>query len=44
LYVPRKQEGTGFMQIEEAHAVEITKLLEYVERKECPLIQVVRTH
>jgi len=26
-----------------AHAVEITKLVEYVDRKEDPLIQVVRT-
>jgi hypothetical protein len=32
------------MQLEIAHAVEITKLVEYVDRKEDPLIQVVRTH
>ena len=32
------------MQLEAAHAVEITKLMEYVDRKEGPLIQVVRTH
>jgi hypothetical protein len=32
------------MQLEAAHAVEITKLMEYVDRKEYPLIQVVRTH
>ena len=32
------------MQLEAAHAVEITKLAEYVDRKEDPLIQVVRTH
>ena len=32
------------MQLEAAHAVEITKLMEYVDRKEDPLIQVVRTH
>jgi hypothetical protein len=32
------------MQLEAAHAVEITKLVEYVEMKEDPLIQVVRTH
>jgi hypothetical protein len=32
------------MQLEAAHAVEITKLVEYVGRKEDPLIQVVRTH
>jgi len=44
LYVPRKQGGRGLMQLEAAHAVEISKLVEYVERKEDPLIQVVRTH
>ena len=32
------------MQLEAAHAVQITKLMEYVDRKEDPLIQVVRTH
>ena len=33
------------MQLAAAHAVEITKLVEYVEgRKEDPPIQVVRTH
>ena len=32
------------MQLEVAHTVEITKLAEYVDRKEDPLIQVVRTH
>ena len=32
------------MQLEAAHAVEITKLMEYVDRKEDPLIQVVRIH
>ena len=44
LYVPRKQGGRGLMQLEEAHAVGITKLMEYVNRKEDPLIQVVRIH
>jgi hypothetical protein len=44
LYVPRKQGGRGLMQLEAAHAVEITKMVEYVDRKEDPLIQVVRTH
>jgi len=44
LYVPRKQGGNGLMQLEAAHAVEITKLVEYIDRKEDPLIQVVRTH
>ena len=33
LYVPRKQGGTGLMQLEAAHMVEITKLVEYVDRK-----------
>jgi len=31
------------MQLEAHHAGEITKLVEYVDRKEDPLIQVVRT-
>jgi hypothetical protein len=44
LFVPRKQGGRGLMQLEAAHTVEITKLVEYVDRKEGPLIQVVRTH
>jgi hypothetical protein len=44
LYVPRKQGGRGLMQLEAANAVEITKLVEYVNRKEDPPIQVVRTH
>ena len=34
----------GLIQLETAHTVEITKLVEYVDRKEDPLIQVVRTH
>ena len=33
LCVPRKQGGRGLMQLEAAHAVEITKLVEYVDRK-----------
>ena len=44
LYVPRKQGGRGLMQLEADHAVEMTKLMEYVDRKEDPLIQVVITH
>jgi len=44
LYVPRKQGGRGLMQLEAAHAVEITKLVEYVDKKEDRLAQVVRTH
>jgi len=35
---PRKQGGRGLLQLEAAHAVEITKLLEYVDRKAGPLI------
>jgi len=37
LYVPRKQGGRGQIQLEEAYAVEITKLVEYVDSKEDPL-------
>ena len=32
------------MQLEATHAVELTKLVGYVDRKEGPLIQVVRKH
>ena len=38
LYVSRKQGGRDLMQLEAAHAAEITKLVEYVDRKEDPLI------
>ena len=38
VYVPRKQGGRRLMQLEAAHVVEITKLVEYVDRKEDPLI------
>jgi len=44
LYVPRKQEGRSLMLLETANSVEITKSVEYVDRKEDPLIQFVRTH
>ena len=44
LFVPRKQVGRGLMQLEAAHTEEITKWVEYVDRNEDPLIQVVRTH
>ena len=44
LYVPRKHGGRGLMLLEAAHAVEITKLVEYIDRKEDPLIHIVRTH
>lgn len=32
------------MQFEEAHVVDITKLVEYVDSNEDPLIQIVRMH
>ena len=32
------------MQLEEGYAAEITKLVQYVERKEDPLIKIVITH
>jgi len=36
LYVPRKEGGRGWMLLEAALAVEITKLVEYVDRKVRP--------
>jgi hypothetical protein len=44
LYVTRKQGGRGLMQLEGAHEVEITKLVEFVDSKADTLIQTVRTH
>ena len=44
LYVPRKRRGRGMMQAEEADITEITKLMEYVDSNEDPLMQSVRTH
>jgi hypothetical protein len=44
LYVPRKQGKRGLMQLEEAYTVNITKLVEYVDRKKDHLIQIARTH
>jgi hypothetical protein len=44
LYVPRKQDGRGSMQLEEAYVIEITKLIKYVDSTEDPLIQIFRTH
>jgi hypothetical protein len=44
LYVPRKGGGRGFMQVEVAYIAETLNLVEYVENKEGPLIQIVRTH
>jgi hypothetical protein len=44
LYVPTKQGRRGLMHLETDHAAEITKLVEYVDRKEDPPTQFVRTH
>jgi hypothetical protein len=40
----QKKGRKGLMQLEEAYIVEITKLVECVDRKEDPLIQIVRMH
>jgi hypothetical protein len=44
LHVPRKEGRRGIMQVEGAYIAEILNLVEYVESKEDPLIQIVRTH
>jgi hypothetical protein len=44
LYVPREEGGRGLMQVEGAYIAEPLNLVEYVESKEDPLIQIVRTH
>jgi hypothetical protein len=44
LCVPRNDGGRGLMQIEGAYITEVTKLKEYVEHTEDPLMQTVRTH
>jgi hypothetical protein len=44
LYGPRKERRRGMMQTEGAYTGEVTKLMEYVERKEDSLIHIVRTH
>jgi hypothetical protein len=43
LYVPRKRGGRGLMQVEGAYIAETLSLVEHVESKEDPLIQIVRT-
>jgi len=40
---PRKR-GRGLMQVEDAHIVVITKMLEYASSKVDPLKQIIRTH
>jgi hypothetical protein len=44
LYVPRKEGGRGLMQVDGAYIAETLNLVEYVESKDDPLIQIVRTH
>jgi hypothetical protein len=44
LYVPIKEGGRGLTQVEGAYIAETVNLVEYVESKEDPLIQIVRTH
>jgi hypothetical protein len=44
LYFRRKEGGRGLMQVEGAYIAETLSLVEYVENKEDPLIQIVRTH
>jgi hypothetical protein len=44
LIVPRKEGGRGLMQVEGAYIAETVNSVEYVESKEDPLIQIVRTH
>jgi hypothetical protein len=44
LYVPKKEGGRGLMQVEGAYIAETLTLVEYLENKEDPLIQIVRTH
>jgi hypothetical protein len=44
LCVLRKEGGRGLMQVEGAYIAETRNLVEYVESKEDPLIQIVSTH
>jgi hypothetical protein len=45
LFVPRKKkDGRGLMQIERAYTAQTIKMDQYVECKEDPLMQIVRTH
>jgi hypothetical protein len=41
---PEKTKGRGLMHIEGTYTTEITTLEKHVERKENPLIQIVRPH
>jgi hypothetical protein len=44
LYVHTKEGGRGLMQVEGAYIAETLYLVEYVENKEDPVTQIVRTH
>jgi hypothetical protein len=44
LDVPRKEGGRGPIQIAVTYTAEAMTLMEYVESKEDPLMQIVRTH
>jgi hypothetical protein len=44
LNAARKQGERGLMQLEGAYLVEITIAVKYVDTKEDPFLQVVRTH
>jgi hypothetical protein len=44
LNAPRKEGGRGLMQVEGAYIAETINLVEYVENKGDPLIQIVMTH
>ena len=44
LYFPRKQVGRGLMRLEETYILEITKMLERIDSKENPPIQIFRMH
>jgi hypothetical protein len=41
---PEKKGREGLMHIEGAYTAEVMKLMEYVESKADPLIQIIRTH
>ena len=43
-YVLRKQGGRSQMHLEEAYLAEVTKLVEYVDSKEDPLMQIITKH
>jgi hypothetical protein len=44
LHFLRKGGGRGLMKLERTYTAEVRKWMEYVESKEHPLIQIVKTH